>query len=441
MINKHRRRSSSPVLVARSIKQAKGDTNSATRFWHLPEELRSSILQLACSAPSPSSSPYHQHSAAASTPSRPTNLPSAASHTSWHTNLEVGTVAKLALVSKHFNASLTPLLYTHVKLDTPSLLFGFYAALRLRPDRGELVKSLHIGPRGKMDETYWPLPFTWVDEETEEELDDDVLTIATSLPQRLLPECCFPGRAFPCDLRKIRDCQTCSVARALQAAIEAINVDRDRHFCDLQGTALDIAEWTIRIFQLQEALDLYLIEMKRLDETRGYKLRYWDFESPKPRLPSKCRAGVCGHYPRLEVEKQPIKTTPAPVKSKKPKSCEEEDQMRSEAWNTGHHTEMPTLPPIETATTISKDGVLDLTLVQLDRPLRRSGDIGDHFDHPLFYARAGMKKLAMNDDQPGVISDHDSSYYEEFYPESIFYEYFCRICRDYHEYEPPEQAE
>lgn len=107
----------------------------------------------------------------------------------------------------------------------------------------------------------------------------------------------------------------------------------------------------MRIHELCAVLELYLIEMRRVEDKYGYPdvSPRRDFEPPP--VPVECRAGACGHYPRLVLDL----TSASP----------------------------PRVGP-GMATT-----VFYITRREILRHSKLPGSATDRFDHPIFFARAG----------------------------------------------------
>lgn len=107
-------------------------------------------------------------------------------------------------------------------------------------------------------------------------------------------------------------------------------------------------EWAIRIYLLQACLDLFLMEMRRIEELKSYSIA-----TPRPSLaPHICRLGRCGHYPRLALI----------------------------AWHRGANDER-----------FVGEDVFILRRSMLWKHLTRRGGVLDQFDHPLLFARTGLK--------------------------------------------------
>lgn len=166
--------------------------------------------------------------------------------------------------------------------------------------------------------------------------------------------------------------------------------------------------FTARILQTQSALDLYLMEMRRIDDRNGM-VHSWRSDSPLPKAPTKCRAGKCRHYPtlRIEMRSQHVEIDEgakqaAKAKAAKRKKSKRQSKIKKKA-NRG------------SGMTRSKNNAeLVLTLDQLKAHLVRPGAQTDHFDHPYIYARSGLKMLCL-DYENRITVDYDQEMKEDFY--------------------------
>lgn len=228
--SKHQRDNSGDSDDVKFVKAVKHgalvDLASMSGFQHLPDELKSAILLFACST----------------THDREDEGPLC---------IDVKTALSLMFVSHYFCATVKPLLYRHVKLDKPSKLADFGQTLRLQPDNGALVRSLHIGPLNDLPVGLWPRRFKKrrSSESRYYGWDEDdyygvyVPFIKTSMNEEaLLPCWCKPGREWPCESsRELRDCQDRAVADAIKAALEGVNIwlghpeESDHDYCEAAG--------------------------------------------------------------------------------------------------------------------------------------------------------------------------------------------------------------
>lgn len=111
--------------------------------------------------------------------------------------------------------------------------------------------------------------------------------------------------------------------------------------------------------ELQAALDLYLMEMRRVEERKGYEVKSWRSQEAKaeavvPRISR--HKGKCNAYPRLAF------VTPS---------------LSTAATRGGDHD--------------TDREVFRITLAQVHEHLARPGCSTDTFDHPLLFARSGVR--------------------------------------------------
>lgn len=271
-------------------------------FADLPEELRLQVLDLAC----------YRHATKE-------ELESSTIDSSLLFRIDFATIVRLALVSRYFHDTLLPVLWSHVKLTRPSHLAAFHRALTATPSRALLVKSLHLGPLEDLPEGWWP--FRW--QEAEDDDDEPYALFRCSLTKRdealgLLPRWCSPGMEWAYELPS-HTCQERRVADAIRTTLRGVGVEHDSPsgFVDRQGNSIGIVrnptltttaprrtheltghglvpspcsaqnEWTIRLFEAQGVLDVYLREMRRIEDAEKRSV-----SSLKPKKRRKKNAAV-----------------------------------------------------------------------------------------------------------------------------------------------------
>lgn len=267
--------------------------------------------------------------------------------------------AVLALVSRNCNAIITPLLYRHVRVTTPSMLRSIHAAVQAKPALAKLVQSIHIGPDSELLSQGWPLVLE------EEEGGGSILALMPTLDKSLLPIWVQPGLAFDIHCPHDLGCKDFAIHRAIRRALEDLDVKAIRRGWSESGRKIGIRAWASRLWSVQAALDLYLVEMKKKEEAGNYDVQAWDKEgepeSSLTDLDEKCKESTCGHYPALSIKKH------------KTSSISNEPQPASE------------------------QGVqqLRLTEQQLWNHLARRGGPADHFNHLLHLTRCTRLGLQM----------------------------------------------
>lgn len=305
----------------------------------LPHELKARIFDLACS-PSPSS----PSKAAAS---RATLLPP-----SRPPRRDLETTLNLMLASRSFYAFVAPSLYGRVWISRPSTLPCFHRALISHPALGSLIKSIHIGPDEVVPENEFPLLDEGRQSYGRGAVPTDAAYIRCSLrsveESDLLPRWCSEFVQWPL----ASPCQSPSskaIFTALQSIQQSIDIDLRSHKRSHRGDSISHAEYTIRLWEGQAALDCYLLAMGRHDNDH----------TGSPSL------GQCGlpAYPPLVLTGYPG----SPRTSTEGKSD-------------------------ETCWTFSR--------TQLIQYLCRRQSCTDRFNHPVLFARSGID----------ILNDHDLEY-------------------------------
>lgn len=348
--SKRRRRSSSTALKRSLSKTAAASAGAAIHTSHpthpgstlenfalLPYEIKTHVLELACSPPLLSStSPEPESDADAADRSRSPQL-------------DYVTTLNLTLVSTIFYRLVAPILFHSVCISRPSALAAFGLALQNHPQLGSLVRHLHVGPMDELPGSYAAL------EEREgyacsqcSDLSDGYhhpCTLISHSLQRseetsLLPRWCTPNRQWDLDYPPSVSASSESVYQALREAQRAIDVDLvkgTRHGGQALASRFD---WMERIWEVQAALDLCLMMMRRWEEDHA--------TSHISVLPCDRR-----DYPPLVL----LGYSMAPP-------------SKDKAWTA--------VEPYV------------VTRSQLLRHLARRGSVTDRFDHPLLFARSGL---------------------------------------------------
>lgn len=186
-----------------------------------------------------------------------------------------------------------------MRITKPSTLKRIHAALVANPDLGQLTQSLHIGPDDALPFQGWPMLFEYTDPHVE---DCILLRLQTTLPESLLPRWAKPGSAFDIEREDSSSCQDFAVDFAIQEAFEELDVNpRRRGWSHQQGSdrRIGIRAWASRLWQAQAALDLYLAEMRRMEDASGCAV-----PQQSAAVSKNCRQGICGHYPALKLQER-----------------------------------------------------------------------------------------------------------------------------------------
>lgn len=266
----------------------------------------------------------------------------------------------LAEVSPTCRAIITGWLYRSIRVTTPSFLRQLAATLAQRPDLANIVTSIHIGAESELPMEGWP--FLVGNERGMEPW----LYLKSTLSDKdeaegRLPQWCKPGEDF--NLRQPKaTCAAHAIDRGMEAALVMLDVEPWRRGYSFTELKIGLRAWASRLILLQAMLDLYLVEMRRIEDTKGYEVVSWRVAEPGGRpisqLPAECKSGLCNHYPELD---------PFP-------------------WN---WEQFPTLP-LE-----KRERRCIITGAQLWDHLSRPGGPADHFDHLLLLTRSMPEALNM----------------------------------------------
>lgn len=182
-------------------------------FFLLPSELQQRIVSLTCRCPDYS----HDESQLAS---------------------HDYTTLNLLCASRQFHDLVVPVMYAHIRIHHSSRLFNLYRNLLLYPERGAMIKSLHLGPWEEMSSKFdWPLRYFQEDEQ-HGAVNRSVLWLSTSLhccsdcswldysyhDREVAPQWYQPNFLLCLDNPR-RTCQGNALHRAVLAAMSALDVD------------------------------------------------------------------------------------------------------------------------------------------------------------------------------------------------------------------------
>lgn len=109
------------------------DATTLSAFFNLPHELQVRIVELSCRA-------YKKALRCSST-----------------LGFDDATAIELLCTSRYFNALVTPIFYSHVRVSRPSSLLNLFDAISAHPERGSMIRSLHLGPDDELHSSHWPL--------------------------------------------------------------------------------------------------------------------------------------------------------------------------------------------------------------------------------------------------------------------------------------------
>lgn len=265
----------------------------------------------------------------------------------------------LMLTSRDTYAITAPLLYKNIKITKPSVLADFERALTSHPDLGLLVKSLWLGPDRHLPHDWWPIKncepeaaaFGWQE-------------IKTSLKEQTqLPRGCAPLASWLLKSSKRRATPLSdAIIDAVESAQAGLGVTLSRPCRDSRDNEIGSAEYVIRVMEVQAALDLYLIELRRLEDEERSDAEGFPTSEPRPKDNE-----PDSRYPRLVIV------------AAKASSSERSDGLDSGSSDCSAQT-------------------FSLTRSKLVEHLARRGGSGDYFDHPLITARSDLQTFTFVDD-------------------------------------------
>lgn len=322
-----------------------GGPLSFHEFLAAPEELRARILDLA----------FHLPLSSAESPDSPKTNPIAP--------IDIPTTLSLALTSRWSHQRAMSCLYRDIKINRPSTLTTLQQTFALRPQLGRLVKSLYVGPANESPEPPAPVIWELAHHDANGAHHPTVALFAASLlPEaeaaKLFPRWWQAGERWSKETSDDHDAKTAAIAAALSAISESLgnpfSYDNAPPWC--QVLALE--------YEAQTALDLYLIEMRRIEDLHEG---------------SGTHGSQPPDYPQLVLIGTPTQ---------------------------------PTLPE-----GIDRSKCFVLTRQELLQRLSRPGCPTDSFDHPLLLARSGF--LPQGEDSTGTTLRSERSVGLMYEPEDI----------------------
>lgn len=290
--------------------------------------------------------------------------------------LDFQTTLSLTLSSRALYALVTPILYANVRITRPSILADFLAAIERNPALGKLVRSLHLGPETHLPQHWWPValhPMGTGDF-------PQIHHLATSLrDETLLPRWCCPARSWPLWVGSgTTSWRNEAVIDAITTAQRQVDVSLQRPRYNSRGHPIGSDEWLIRVMEVQAALDLYLVDMRRVEDAAGYPVERWQEASG----PSRRREPL---GPVIEYRKLVV--------------LDINDPQRLEALRS------------------AQQHALFLSRTELRTHISRRGSLADHFDHPFIFARSSLGHLAFGEgrqaDMGVALAGHVDALYSE----------------------------
>lgn len=125
-------RSTSGTNAKSSSDGTESSVKSLSAFFGLPRELQVRIAELSCRA-------YKD--------------------AIWRSELDLhdDNALNLLCTSRYFHALVTPIFYAHIRATRPSALVSLFKTVAAHPERGSMIRSLHLGPDDELDRSHWPL--------------------------------------------------------------------------------------------------------------------------------------------------------------------------------------------------------------------------------------------------------------------------------------------
>lgn len=264
---------------------------------------------------------------------------------------DLPTALNLTLTSRATYGMVVSSLYRKVFISRPSVLKELQATLASRPLLGRWVESLHFGPADsrrvdKFGHRWWPVNHDASEEDPRrpnEYVAHFSASLAGSCDENLIPEWCKDADLqWPLEVYHFPpDCRGRAISDALAAIQETIDIDLGEEPLALSNTNLGSVSflstrasssptvqsspaipaapdaqslWIQRMFEAQAALDLYLAEMRRREESSEDYIGSWRAETPDQQgstsVPTACNYGRCGHYRPLELTGYPTTFQP-----------------------------------------------------------------------------------------------------------------------------------
>lgn len=266
--------------------------------------------------------------------------------------IEHSTAWPLALVSRDVHALVLPEMYRSVKVTRPSALAELVATIVARPELGRLIKNLFVGPDELLPPDWWPLVYP---EDERQPWGPEQLRLSLDSHQA------WPRWYTTGQQSQLADNAIAIPSRG-RAVLSAIQSAQDHLCVDLQnprrapdGKVIGSASWTVGVMELQAALDLYVLELCRLEDVASCT-------GMQSEGPSSGHGSPCVDYPSLVLT-----TTSSPGRTSSSTSIE----LRGDASDSAKPTFV-----------LHRSTLLD--------HLYRRGGKADRFDHPLIFASAGI---------------------------------------------------
>lgn len=292
--------------------------------------------------------------------------------------IDIQQATLLSLVSHSCRTIIVDMLYTHIRMTKPSALVQLHRTRSQSPNLAAVVRSIHLGPEEELPDKEW-----WGDD------NDRWGGPAGGEPGRCIRTTLVDKSVLP-DFWKLGGSisikwpggteERLAIGDAVYGALQDIDVEPWRRRFSWSGSNIGVREWTARLFQVQAAFDLYLMEMRRVEDEHNSKLAIKALAAETAQSEENAGEGSSPtdgpssdddadnlsedepRYPSLEILLDA--STPPPPREERPADYDEE-------WN------------------------YYLTGAQIWQHLTRQGGLADNFDHLLLLTRSSRQTLQM----------------------------------------------
>lgn len=168
-------------------------------------------------------------------------------------------------------------------------------------------------------------------------------------------------------------------------------------------------EWTLRVFEVQAILDLYLGQMRETELQHNRLLPSWRSSDALPKVPPECCAGKCAHYPQLLLSEEF-----EGVSKKAGKASSKGKQKETAAPAEGKSSSKATPEKVGKAKGEAPQSTFLVTKEHINTHFARRGAHTDHFNHPLLFARPKLRRLTLSSGNRVIVADGKS-------PDDLYY--------------------
>lgn len=170
------------------------------------------------------------------------------------------TMLRLLYAGKVFYPLVSPLLYRHVRLTRPSTLHAFARTLCDKPALGQLLESLHLGEDEELPLDWWPILAEGRYGSNPKTLRLD-LASGEDQPWRDSASVELDIHGFDKDVVRAD-----ALRQAFKSAREYLNVSMEEPRYEGPPRRDYRSEWCINVFKLKASMELYYLELRRLEK-------------------------------------------------------------------------------------------------------------------------------------------------------------------------------